>query len=347
MRQLELPRSAPIADLALSPDGKTLAVAHRSYGIGLYDPFDGTIRAEIRGHFSQLQFRTDGRWLVATKPTGAVIDIGTTVPQYDYLRANEYVLAGEFPDDASVAFLTSTTYRQLTLPTATGSYGQDYRPFVVAEQNVNGSPSTFTFQPIGIGPRRELLGVEYGSKLTHRIALILDQFAKRLLAVLDDPDFQISTDTTYRRQGDWFAVASNRELSIYNWADIDTLSTPVREPRRRGLFEALRETLVGPSRQARHDDRYGALPTLRPRHRLPAVGQPPVDALPVAFLPDGSAFLCRGPRSAIELRDLATGEVRATWQFKRAWPRALAVAPDGLTALAAVKGGTVVLWDLE
>lgn len=347
MRQFELPRSSPIADLALSPDGQTLAVAHRSHGIGLYDPFDGAVRHEFRGHFAQLAFRPDGRWLVGSKPTGIVIDLGAAEPQFDYLRVNEYVLAGEFPDDDSVAFVSTHCHRCLRLPTATGSYGGDFRPFLRFERTVHVAAPAFHFQPIGIGPGHWLVGAEYDHNLREQVAVILDPFAQRLLAVIDDPTFQFSTALTYRRQGEWFAVSSNREVTIYNWADVAALEPPAREPRRRGLFGALRETLVGPSRRTRLDARYGALPTLRPRHRLPAVGQPPTDALPVAFLPDGGAFLCRGARSAVELRDLATGAVRATWQFQRAWPRALAVAPDGLTAMAALKGGTVVLWDLE
>jgi hypothetical protein len=345
VRQIELPDA--VADLAIAPDGQTLAVAHRSRGLGVYNLSDGSSRFALEGHFARVAFRSDGRWLLGAKPHGAVVGLDGATTVFDFLRVGEYILDGEFPDDDTVAFVSSHYRRQLRLPTATGCYGEDYRPFLLTERILDTAVPSFLFQPIGIGPNSWLVGAEYDDSYRDHVAVILDSSAKRLLAVIDDPTFQFSTALNFRQHDGWFALASNREIMVFHWGDVAVLETPRIEPRRRGLFGALRATLVGQSRLERRESRYGRLPTLRPRFRIPAQGQPPTDSLPVAFLPSGETLLCRGAQSAVEWRDLATCAVRTTWQFGRAWPRALAVAPDGLTAYAAMKGGTIVAWDLE
>ncbi len=345
MRQIVLPNAAAIEDLALAPDGRSIAAAHGSRGLAVYDLHDGRLRFTILGQFRRVEFRADGRWLVGANPVGVVVRNDETDPVGDYLRVEEYVHFGEFPDDDSVAFLSHRAYRRLALPTESGSYGNDYRSALMDESIIAGSPTSFTFQSVGLGPDRRLIGVEYDATFSHQVCLVLDSSGDRVLALLEDPEYRFSMAMNYRRSGDWFAIATNRDLGLYHWSDVAG-PEPKRPRRKRGVFEAIRETLVGPSRRAQREDRYGGLPVLRPRWSATAAA-PSTSNLPVAFLPGGDAVLCRGERSAIELRDLATGAVRTTWRFGRAWPRALAVAPDGLTAYAATKGGTVVAWDLE
>jgi hypothetical protein len=348
MRQLVLPRTQPVADLALSPDGQTLAVAQRG-GLLLCDPFDGRVKLEFRGNYSRLQFREDGRWLLAANPGAVVVSFEGDRPREIHVHSNEYIHHGRFGLDETITLHCSQSRRTLRLPNEGETYGYDIHAY---EINWNAFPRpdpTHVFYCFGLIDEHIHIGFEMRVRGEDFVLVIVDRSKGRLIARVDSPNQFIFNPNGphFRQSADWLALSSNRELTICNGSDLGSLVAPTREPRRRSLLETVRETLLGPSAATLHDQRYGHLPTLRPRHRLPAVGTPPVDPLPVAFLPDGSAFLCRGAGATVELRDTATGRVRTSWQFQRAWPRVLAVAPDGLTAMAAVRGGTVVFWDLE
>lgn len=345
MRQLVLPRSQPVLDLALSPDGQTLAVAHRNHGLALYDPFDGQMKFEQHGYFSHLTFRDDGRWLLATNPSACLVALDRLSQPGKFLHHRGIVFHGDFRGDDQLRELSYAAH-VLQLPTAAVYADPQAPPAAVAEHPLGSVPNARVAFGWGLGPGDTALVIEFESTAQ---PLVIDYANRRPLALVDPPAAAArSWDAArFRPHGDWFALTTNRELAIYNWADLAALAPPPpAEPRRRGLFQALRETLIGPSPATLYERRYGGLPTLRPRFRVPP-DRPSADPLPVAFLPDGRGFLCRGASAAIERRDLATGQVQQSWQFQRAWPRVLAVAPDGLTAMAAVKGGGVTFWDLE
>lgn len=344
MRQLLLPLSRDIVDLALSPDGLTLAVAHRNHGVALYDPFDGRVKFEQRGYFSQLTFRPDGQWLLATNPSVCLVAMDRLSQPAKFLQNSRIVFHADFRGDDQLREL-SYIARVLQLPGEAVYADAQAAPVAVAEHPLGSAPDARTAFAWGLGPGDTALVVEFEGMAR---PLALDYAARRPLALVDSPEVAVRNweAARFRPYGDWFALTTNRELAIYNWSDLATLVPPPQEQRRRGLFQALRETLIGPSSATIYERRYGSLPTLRPRFRVPP-DRPSADPLPVAFLPNGRGFLCRGANAAIELRDLTTGQVQQSWQFQRAWPRVLAVAPDGLTAMAAVKGGGVTFWDLE
>lgn len=346
MRQLALPVPT-IHDLALSPDGQSLAVAHGSRGLSVYDPFDGRQKIAISGHFSRVRFRADGCWLAGSEANGVAVQIHDTGASYFYMRHHEYFQYADFPDDHSIAFLSGHAYRRFSLAPEKSSTGEIHEISNVEEFQLNRESTEFRFQPLGLGPDRKMVGIEYDSTLYERMSVIWEPIAKRPLAIVPDEQQDLKYSTKYYSSGNWFALASQAGVAVYRWADLSESATRNPGPQPRGILQTLRETLIGPSRRSRHERRYRDLPVFQPKHRWPEDRQPSSDPHPFAFLPTGDAILCRGVRSSIELRDLATGSLRTRWQFSRAWPRVLAVAPDGLTAMAAVKGGTVVFWDLE
>jgi hypothetical protein len=84
-----------------------------------------------------------------------------------------------------------------------------------------------------------------------------------------------------------------------------------------------------------------------PRATFPVTTpQPDADTPPLALTPCGTFLLVRGERSRVELRDAATGAVRAVWKWGLPRTLAVAVSPDGLVAAAAGTLGRVVVWDL-
>lgn len=349
MRGIELAHSGTIRDLAISPDNQILAVAHSGHGLDLYDLNHNQLRITIPGSYAQVRFHNDGLWLVATHPDLAIVDLTSETIRFDTLRNDEFVYDAEFHPNQTIQWLTHRVDRILQLHTGTGGYLQLERNLVTSRDLIN-DHSIFYFRPIGYCSGEDIVGGEFSQGSDVHTLVIYNLATQRLLAVLDEPEFRLTDRTNFRRQGNCFALTTTKSASLYRTEDLAQLTPPEPIRRRRGLLETISERLLGPSQRAQREARYNNLPILRPRLRIPLTGPRSIDPIPLAFHRTGRSsgeVLVRGNRSTIELRDLETGAVRSTWKFGRAWPRAIAVAPDGLTALAAMKGGSVVTWDLE
>ncbi len=350
MRHLELTGNKVVADLALTPDGQTLAIAHRTGGIGLYDAVSGKLRRKIPGYCSHLVMRSDGRWLLGLRPGAVVVDLSPVSDLHERIPHSTMILSGEFPDAESVAVVTYDTCHRLKLPDRKGCYARLNRrneEYWFDEAQIRSPLAMHHIQLIGIGPNGYLFGVEYDYSLAKAQAAIYNLALDEVFALAEIPNQPVGPRVIYRRSNDWFVICTPGELRFFNWSDLSKLTQRQRVPQKRSLFTKVRETLMGPSRSTQLIERYESLPILPVRQVIPCRGVPSTEPLPMAFHPDGQSFLCRGERSTVEWRELNTGSVRASWQFGRAWPRALAFAADGMSALAATNKGTIVFWDLE
>lgn len=83
--------------------------------------------------------------------------------------------------------------------------------------------------------------------------------------------------------------------------------------------------------------------TLPPPDRWPAGApwQPPF-----ALTPDGRQLMVLRPRQRVQMWDVDGGTLEAEWSWRLEGITCLAVAPDGLTAVAGGRFGRVLTWDL-
>ncbi|HEX4612581.1 MAG TPA: hypothetical protein VH092_30585, partial [Urbifossiella sp.] len=68
---------------------------------------------------------------------------------------------------------------------------------------------------------------------------------------------------------------------------------------------------------------------------------------PFTLTPDGRKLLVRRPRQRVQMWDVDSGALEADWNWRLEGITCLAVAPDGLTAIAGGRFGRVLTWDLE
>ncbi|MBN9520228.1 hypothetical protein J0H58_17150 [bacterium] len=67
---------------------------------------------------------------------------------------------------------------------------------------------------------------------------------------------------------------------------------------------------------------------------------------PFSLTPDGRGLLVKRPRERVQLWDVDAGTLDVEWSWRLDGITCLAVAPDGLTAVAGARHGRLVMWDL-
>lgn len=158
----------------------------------------------------------------------------------------------------------------------------------------------------------------------------------------------------FAANGSRFAVCDGIEVSVYHTPepeaeaeaddeegdapDATVPTAPKPRPRLQPVFrlpppDDYHPAPPRPSRQPRFADE---------RNRPAGAWRPPM-----AFTPDGRALLVRRPRNRVQLWDVATGTLAGEWSWRLEWVTCLAVAFDGLTAVAGGRFGRAVMWDLE
>jgi hypothetical protein len=88
----------------------------------------------------------------------------------------------------------------------------------------------------------------------------------------------------------------------------------------------------------------------RPAFTLPPPDEWPPNQLwrpPFALTPDGRGLLVKRPRERVQLWDVDAGTLAAEWNWRLDGITCLAVAPDGLTAVAGARFGRLLTWDLD
>jgi WD40 repeat protein len=349
MRKLELPISRTINGVAFSPDGQTLAVCGQT-GLYLVDPYSGQIRHHhISGQFHDVYFSADGTWLLTVGSSLLLLSTSDPLKTFVWNGSGTRVIASyQDQDQNRLTYLNNNRIVDLTLPNDVLNfveYFSNYAQVRTWSQNIRGNTIwEQNLEPIGLDSQRGVLVREWSTRQQKIHVVLFDSRDLNRIAYLDGMEF--GTESGHKHSGDWFAVCTRQEMVIYNRTDLSNLPSsgpPGAKPR--GILRTLVENIFGAP--ATMEPQFSSLPKLLPRLRIPAVGLPPSYTLPFAFMPDGQSFLCKGKQSNIDLRETETGQVRTTWQFTKAWPRLLAVATDGLTAVCANRGGTLVVWDLE
>jgi WD40 repeat protein len=351
MRTHELLEPHAITGVALSPDGQTMAVCIYGYGLKLYDSLTAEYRNHVRGQFSFPTFSPNGVWAVGVGDQVSFVPVDSQSHPSNWSRG-ACRHAAAFHDGNAITLLSYYQTAELTLP----PHAENFATYFDASAKVRNWPRTS--QPgwaMGLQPK--VLGMT-----ASRLALIWDITPNRIMryfVLVDLDDFRriarldgLPSHAEYGQYfscGEWFALSTRSEITVFHQADVrkpNDEPSPV-EAKPRGIFRSLFDSIVGTPSRPSEVNEFTALPSLAPRLRVPVVGVPPSENLPFAFLPSGDAFLCRGKQSIIEMRETRSGYVLNSWRFGKAWPRAMAVSPDGLTAIAATRGGSVVIWDLQ
>lgn len=158
---------------------------------------------------------------------------------------------------------------------------------------------------------------------------------------------------TFSTGGERFAVCDGNDVVVY-----DTPAAAEPEPDdedETSLVQPEEKQAPRPREVLKPAFRLGppagrvVTPQSRGRLRFVNEDEPPAGNWrpPVAFTPGGRGLLVRRPRNRVQLWDVATGAHAGEWSWRFDGMTSLAVAPDGLTAVAGARFGRVVVWDLE
>jgi WD40 repeat protein len=342
MLAIQVRSTHPVSHVAFSPDGTTFAVGQPHTGVTLCDRASGqaltTMSVSRAGELTSVVFCDGGRKLAASFYKGFyVFEVATGAAlarQSGYTLSNA-VLA------TSAGGLLAVNYRglrEVQLPQA------PHEPIRSLSR-----PLTTRSARVGLSPcGRWVFGVyeRIGPSLT---STVTGKFA----ATIEHPyrnrnNYHDRVAVAFAADGSRLAVCDGNDVVVYDTptetpdeddelASVQGAGLPVA-PKPRLLLEPVFR--IGPPEDFR--------PAARPRLDFVDEVTPPNPRWypPVAFTPDGRRLLVRRPRNRVQLWDVATASCAAEWSW-RIEVTCLAVAPDGLTAVAGGRFGRAVAWDME
>jgi hypothetical protein len=317
MRPLKINPGHDITGLALSPDGQQLGVVQSSHGFRMFDALTGAELARDTSGGSDYETSPTGRHAIeAFRSEVRLAEVTTGRPRVPFQSG--WVRAGDFNQPPAEP-------------------GTSAIPSVVRLSSVDGFDR---WRAVNRPPGTPLA---FDSTSLYNAALTADhRFA---LGRAPRPNDRVIVCDLARSA----LVASDLDLTEarIRYSPVHTAFTPdvtrIVAVTRRALavFEL-------PPLGLSALDLPVIAPVLHPALVVPlTLPQPDPNPPPFAILPDGHKILVRGERSRIELRSLATGEVETVWKWQLPRVNALAVAADGLTAVAGGLSGLVVIWDLD
>jgi len=325
----------PVSHVVFNPNGTTFVVAQPNFGFTIYDRVStqpvAVIPVPKTADYSSVNFYDSGTKLALGSRSGIhLIDVtaGTVIG-----HKGGYNLA-----------LAVLTERENELVAAVRTGFCEVRPDPDCAGKLRVSPelahtrATVTaLSPcgrwgFGVHARERPSLFDLGS---WKVVAAVDH-AFRNAAPLRHPI--IPPTVKFAPDGSRFAVCDGKDVRVYDSPVADETDEDEDESEAKDDPEAEGKFTVAPKPHgvAR------VLFKLLPEGESNSVWKPPV-----AFSPDGRGLLIRRPRNRVQFWDVATGCPTAEWSWRLDSLTCLAVAPDGLIAVAGARFGHVVMWDLE
>lgn len=326
----------PVTHLVFSPDQGTVAVAQPHAGVTLIERGTGRTRAVCpmpkRDTLTGLVFTGDGRLLVAASAKGlSVFDAtdGTWIVNSTHGSNNGLLLADV--GSGAIGVRADGLCREWPAHALTSGLF-----------NVPWSGSRVTGTVLALCPAGRLVAT---GRAPGRVS-VFDLAADRVIAQLDRPAPAPGPSRVpfarFCPLGHRLAIGDGRTLDVY------ACGTPAEEeddaPSVDG--ESVPEWASGAEQRVSVAPAPHAV--LAPAFTLRAEKSSAGDwRPPFALFPDGRRILVKRPRNRVQLWDAPTGGLVNEWSWQLEWVTCLAVAPDGLTAVAGGRFGRVILWDLD
>ncbi|VTT97059.1 hypothetical protein : WD-40 repeat-containing protein OS=Anabaena sp. 90 GN=ANA_C12029 PE=4 SV=1 [Gemmataceae bacterium] len=327
----------PVSHMLFHPDGATFAVAQPNSGVTLVDRASGRVVGTIPvprvADYSSIIFVENGARLVAASARG--VTVCDTATGEILVQFGKGMLSGAALAECATGIVAATGNGLRTLSLATVISGD--RTLTVLEKRTRSLQSRALLVAVSPGGQWSV-GV-YGRVKpslidigTGRVALGLDHPYR-----LEGPYARNLPVVTFAPNGDRFAICDGVNVTVFDTPREESepeddepdpslvqRAATATAPKPRAIVEPV-FTLNRPSGVAATDP-------WRPE---------------VAFTPDGRSLLVRRPRNRVQLWDVGTGSQAGEWSWRLDSVTCLAVAPDGLTAVAGARHGRVVVWDLE
>jgi WD40 repeat protein len=341
MLEIQTRSRHPVSGVVFSPDGATFAVVQAHDGVTLFDRATGRVTAAMPAP------RAGDHVSAAFCDGGAKLLVGTHQRLFLYDCATGSLLAQQVgwmfgsrdlgARDDLVLALTWHGLRELRLPREAGG------PILSQSLPLTTRATLIALAPCGMW----VVGVYARSGLS-----LSDIDTRRVAATLDHPsrgaDGAVHT-AAFAADGSRLAVLDGNEILAYDTprreSGVEGPDEEAGEPSRSGLELAPKPRLL-----LKPVFRLGSPEDYRPAPLTPVAFSDARPNLrwrpPVAFTPDGRGLLVRRPRNRVQLWDVASGNRTGEWSW-RLEVTSLAVAPDGLTAVAGGRFGRAVVWDME
>jgi WD40 repeat protein len=310
----------PIARVAFSPCGRWLACAQPQTGVALHDRASGEVVRTLgnprRGSYTSVLFLNGSGWIAASGPKGLeVLDVESGRVVYHANSSLSNLQLGVH-GDAVLAGCSSMVLELFIPPRADGTSRRQHW----SNRHV-GYPAVAPDAAWAVGYRS-------GGNPT-----VVDLRAGRMAHALRHPA-RISVDVVpagHLLPSAAFAPSAPR-VALVDGATVTVFDLLPADPSPAG------EDIPAP--RPVEEPRFA----LAPPAGWPA-GQPWRPA--VALTPDGRKLLVKRPRERVQLWDIDAGTLDAEWSWRLEGITCLAVAPDGLTAVAGGRFGRVLTWDLD
>lgn len=317
----------PVRRVAFSPCGRWFAAAQPHHGVTLYDRASGeavrTVGNPRRPDYSTLAFLRRGAWLAAGGSKGLeVFDAATGAAAF--VNSHSYCCDLRLASHGDV-ILGAGRLSIIELLIPAGADGRDRRGYWPAESFGPGGRVRFTYHDVAPHGEWAIAFREDGNPVA------VDLVNRREAHALTHPA-RIS----------WVDALTNRNTPNVTFSDAP-----------RAAFGDGKTIVVFDLARADGPDDEGVIPAPRPVERpvftlTPPDGWPAATPWhpPVALTPDGRGLLVKRPRERVQLWDVDAGTLAAEWSWRLDGITCLAVAPDGLTAVAGARRGRLVIWDL-
>ncbi|MCE9566271.1 MAG: hypothetical protein K8U57_29970 [Planctomycetes bacterium] len=322
----------PITHVVFHPNGSTFAVAQPNYGVTMLDRINGQVVGTIPvprvSDYSSILFVADGARLVVGSARGITVCDTTTGKLL--LQRGKDILAGAVLAERGTELFAATQagLRELRMiETAEGTFLSD-KVRVLQSKAALIALSPCGRWGFGVYGRAKPSLLDLG---TGRVAMAVDHPYRAELARPSERPFVV-----FAPNGERFAVCDGNDVRVYdtpsNVPDDDDEPDPSLVQRA--------GTQMAPKPRALLEQTFSLT--------RPEGGRAADRWLPqVAFTPDARGLLIRRPRNRVQLWDVSTGAHAGEWSWRIDGLMCLAVAPDGLTAVAGARFGHVIVWDLE
>jgi hypothetical protein len=323
----------PVSRIAFSSDGSAVAVAQPHYGVTILDRATGGTLAACamprRTDFTGLTFCGGGKYLAAAHAKGLEVFEANSGAQvfrnFRYPQRFQLAVCGDTLLAAPLRNYTAL-YPKLTITDAVAE------PESKRALLHRGDLAFEACSPDG----SRLLG-----RSRNRFALLRADTAWDI-AEVEYPDDEPAPQrvTQFCPTGRRFAICDGRALDVYDAGESSD--------------EGEEEPVADASLARSANGKAVAVAPLPHAVLAPTFTLKPADAAeagkwypPFALLADGRGLLVKRPRNRIQWWDAPTGTVVNEWSWRFEWVTCVAVAADGLTAVAGGRFGRVLLWDLE